>query len=43
MPTLGSAHGESVSLQAVIDAPRRLDELSCARVICQIAEAVHAA
>ncbi|HEX8111766.1 MAG TPA: hypothetical protein VF516_28740, partial [Kofleriaceae bacterium] len=39
--------GDGVSLQAVleaaIDSTRRLDELSCARVLGTIADAVHAA
>jgi hypothetical protein len=30
-------------LQAVIESPRRLDELSCARIVANIAEAVYAA
>ncbi len=43
-PTASQPDGSDVlAFQAVIDAARRLDELSCARVIGQIAEAVHAA
>ncbi|MBC7975228.1 MAG: protein kinase, partial [Myxococcales bacterium] len=43
-PTASQPDGSDVlSFQAVIDATRRLDELSCARVIGQVAEAVHAA
>ena len=38
-----TARTEGVSLQAVIDAARRLDELSCARAVGNLAEAVHAA
>jgi Protein tyrosine and serine/threonine kinase len=34
---------DGLSFQAVIEATRRLDELSCARVVGQVAEAVHAA
>ncbi|HMG19822.1 MAG TPA: protein kinase, partial [Kofleriaceae bacterium] len=32
-----------MSLQAVIESPRRLDELSCARILGSVADAVHAA
>ena len=39
----GAASNTSVSLDAVIAAPRRLDELSTARVICEAAEAIHKA
>ncbi|HEY0192707.1 MAG TPA: hypothetical protein VGC42_16420, partial [Kofleriaceae bacterium] len=35
--------GDGVTLQTVIESARRLDELSCARVIGQLALAVHAA
>jgi hypothetical protein len=38
-----STSQDGVSLQAVIEAARRLDELSCARVVGNIADAVHAA
>jgi hypothetical protein len=38
-----SPHRDGVSLQAVIEAARRLDELSCARVVASAAEAIHAA
>ena len=38
----GTGQG-GVSLQAVIESARRLDELSCARVVGNIADAVHAA
>ena len=38
-----STHRDSVSLQAVIESERRLDELSCARLVGNVAEAVHAA
>ncbi|HEY0988221.1 MAG TPA: tetratricopeptide repeat protein, partial [Kofleriaceae bacterium] len=38
-----STHRDGVSLQAVIESERRLDELSCARLVGNIAEAVHAA
>ncbi|HEU4733333.1 MAG TPA: tetratricopeptide repeat protein [Kofleriaceae bacterium] len=44
--TFGNADGvppDAISLQRVIDAERRLDELSCARVVGHAAEAVHAA
>jgi hypothetical protein len=34
---------DGLSLQAMLDSARRLDELSCARVVANIAEAVHAA
>nr|MBA3459791.1 protein kinase [Deltaproteobacteria bacterium] len=39
----GAVSSTSVSLDAVIDAPRRLDELSTTRVICEAAEAIHKA
>jgi serine/threonine-protein kinase len=39
----GSPQRDGASLQAVMDCARRLDELSCARVVASIAEAVHAA
>jgi hypothetical protein len=38
-----STSQDGISLQAVIEAARRLDELSCARVVGNIASAVHAA
>ncbi|MEO7092211.1 MAG: protein kinase, partial [Polyangiales bacterium] len=40
---LASSTNTSVSLDAVINAARRLDELSTARVVCEAAEAVHKA
>ncbi|MBA3451697.1 MAG: protein kinase, partial [Deltaproteobacteria bacterium] len=42
-PSASSGSVPAVSLQAVIEAPRRLDELSTARVIGEAAEAVHKA
>lgn len=42
-PSTSSGSTPGVSLQTVIDAPRRLDELSTARVIGEAAEAVHKA
>jgi hypothetical protein len=39
----GPGSNSSVSLDVVIDAAKRLDELSTARVICEAAEAVHKA
>ncbi|HEX4419681.1 MAG TPA: protein kinase, partial [Kofleriaceae bacterium] len=46
LPTMGkpdSAPGDGLSLQAVIESARRLDELSCARAIGNVALAVHTA
>ena len=42
-PSTSSGSPPGVSLQVVIEAPRRLDELSTARVIGEAAEAVHKA
>ena len=43
VPKPDSAPRDGLSMQAVIESPRRLDELSCARVVGNIADAVHAA
>jgi len=45
-PTSGkpdSTSRDGVSLEAVIESDRRLDELSCARLLGNVAELVHAA